>query len=274
MESNPRYAIVQMRSGSDVWENLAMIDAFVNEAASMGATAVFFPENVLFRGPANLRETAILSKGGEVYESLRALSESWKVSVFLGSVLEAANNIERPYNSTLRMGLGHMDFVYRKIHLFDYFGGRQVYRESAIVSPGDEVACAQVDGCTVGLSICFDLRFPELFRHLTLKGGAQVLSVPAAFTYETGLAHWHALLRARAIENLAYVIAPGQWGTHLDSDGGTRRCFGYSLVYSPWGDLIAEAPSEGDQILLCDLDLKSQSEVRTKLPALSLAHLI
>jgi predicted amidohydrolase len=274
MKSNPRYAVVQMRSGSDVWENLALIDAFVSEAEIAGATAVFFPENALFRGPSNLRDSAILAPGTEVFEALRALSQSWKMTVFLGSVLERSEELGRPYNCTLRMGLGRMDFLYRKIHLFDFVGEQAVYRESERVSPGDEVACVAVDGTMVGLSICFDLRFPELYRRLALKGGAKVFNIPAAFTFETGLAHWHSLLRARAIENLAFVMAPAQWGEHVDSGGGLRRCFGHSLFYSPWGELLAEAPADGDALLICDLDLAAQAKVRTNLPCLSLTRLL
>jgi predicted amidohydrolase len=276
MNPNSRFAVVQMRSTADVWENLWMVDSFVREAEAAGARAVFFPENVLFRGPTHQRAPAILrsAAGQELTTALGEFSQSWSIPVLLGAVLEASDDAERPYNSTLILGSGRFDFAYRKIHLFDFQGETGVYRESLRVKAGAEVASVEIAGARVGLSICFDLRFPELYRKLTFEGKATVLSIPAAFTFETGVAHWHALLKARAVENLAFVVASAQWGSHEDADGGERFCYGHSLVYAPWGELLMEARESGDELLICEIDLKSQALLRAKLPCLSLACLL
>ena len=152
---------------------------------------------------------------------------------------------------------------YRKIHLFDVdFAGQFRMMESDTVAPGDEIATAEVDGVTVGLSICYDLRFPELYRLLTLAG-ARVLLVPAAFTLHTGRDHWETLLRARAIENQAFVIAPAQVGAH---PGG--RCFGRSMVIDPWGTVLAQAPDQPG-VVFAELDFAAQERIRRELPALA-----
>jgi len=275
MPENCRVGVVQMCSSTDPWENVFTVDAFVREAESKKVQAVFFPENVLFRGPTSRRGEAILGSPAAraVAETIGEMSASWSIDVYLGSVLEDSGGSERPYNSTLLLGQSRFDYCYRKIHLFDYNGEVETYRESDKVRSGSEVAVRTLGAGSLGLSICFDLRFPELYRKLVLSRGCEILAIPAAFTKETGVAHWHTLLRARAIENLSFVIAAAQWGWHLDSSGSSRCCYGHSIVYSPWGDVLVEAAESGDALLVCDLDLENQQKLRRKLPSLTLAKL-
>jgi len=166
--------------------------------------------------------------------------------------------------------------TYRKVHLFDAVAGAAVYRESSYLKPGEELVTAQIDlarihlasagHVTLGLSICYDLRFPELYRELALAG-AQVLCVPAAFTAPTGAAHWEVLLRARAIESGCFVIAPDQVGEHLPG----RACYGHSMIVDPWGEVLAELP-DGAGVCVADLDLARVAEVRAQIPSLRDRH--
>jgi predicted amidohydrolase len=170
----------------------------------------------------------------------------------------------RVYNTSVLFGPdGAPRAVYRKIHLFDAVSDGRAYRESDDLLPGDALATAEVDGFTLGLTICYDLRFPELYRALALRG-AEVLLVPAAFTACTGLAHWEVLLRARAIENGCFVVAPDQVGEHLPG----RACFGHSMVVDPWGAKLAEVES-GVGVCVAELDLARLDEVRAQLPSLA-----
>jgi predicted amidohydrolase len=176
----------------------------------------------------------------------------------------ASDAVGRVYNTSVLFGPdGAPRAVYRKIHLFDAVSDGRSYRESEDLLPGDALATAEVDGFTVGLTICYDLRFPELYRALALRG-AEVLLVPAAFTAFTGLAHWEVLLRARAIENGCYVVAPDQVGEHLPG----RACFGHSTVVDPWGAKLAEVES-GVGVCVAELDLARLHEVRAQVPSLA-----
>jgi deaminated glutathione amidase len=278
MPSDPakrlRVAVAQICSTSDVWLNLMMIDSFVKEAALGGASAVFFPENALYRGPTSGWVDAVLSPSfeGAATETLCEIASGWNIDVYLGSVLEARGDSERPYNTTLKLGNANSKFLYKKIHLFD-FNGADRYCESDRVSAGDTVVCSELGPAVLGHSICYDLRFPELYRKMVLEKGANCLLIPAAFTLETGRFHWHPLLRARAIENLSFVLAPAQWGPHEDGAGGLRYCFGHSLILSPWGEVLAEAPEQGDDLLFANLDFSQLEDYRARLPSLSSTRL-
>ncbi len=275
-ETSLRVAVVQMLSGDDAWANLLVIDSFVKEATEAGVQAIFFPENVLYRGPWSGARSAFLSTNfsDPLSEAIIEISRGWEMDVYLGAVLEATHSkMERPYNSTLRLGFGRNDFVYRKIHLFDYEGAEGRYNESERVSAGEEITCSHSGPAVIGHSICFDLRFPELYRRLVFKGDANTLLVPAAFTSETGRVHWHTMLKSRAIENLSFVLAPAQWGVHLDSSGSKRACFGHSMIISPWGEILCEADSRGDALLIADLDYSMLENMRRCLPSLKAARL-
>ncbi len=264
-----KVAIVQMCSGADPYENLLVIDAFVREAQERDADLVCFPENVFYRGPKKSedfdRSEICLSLSSDdqlqpTHEFARALSEimqGWSIAVSLGSVLECSAGAEHPFNTHLLRTADGRLVAYRKMHLFAFRGRHVHYDEARDVLPGTSPLDTSVGGVKVGLSICYDLRFPELFRELILGRGAQVLLVPAAFARETGEAHWHALLRARAIENHAFVVASGQTGFHLDSRGQHCECYGHSVIYGPWGETVAEFGREEEGLLVADRDMEA-----------------
>jgi nitrilase len=275
-----KVALVQMCSGADPMENLLTVDAFVQEAMEREADLVCFPENVFYRGPKisdtfdrkdiclSFARDGRLKTENEFSRALAEIMEGWKTAVSLGSTLECRGGEEHPYNAHVLRDKHGKITVYRKQHLFAFKGRHAHYEEARDISPGDTVECAEIIGVKTGLSICFDLRFPELFREMVLGRGAQVLLIPAAFAQETGEAHWHTLLRARAIESQAFVVASGQFGFHQDSRGQNCQCYGNSLIYGPWGETVAELPGSEEGLLVAELDLKAQEELRERLPAL------
>jgi nitrilase len=272
-----KVAVVQMRSVEDPFENFLVVSQFVEEAIAAKASLVAFPENVFFRGSKSLasRDDALLGPDfknplGQLIRELWKQSQEAGMAILLGSVLWNENS-HLPFNASLVLQRDRRLELYRKIHLFDY---TQTYRESRDVSAGTELVAVSIGDWVWGLSICFDLRFPELYRQLVLEKGSDVLCVPAAFTQETGEKHWHTLLRARAIENLSYVVAPAQWGSHLSSHGQKLGCYGHALVVDPWGEIIAEAPASGDSLLLVSLDRGRLESCRERLPALHSTKLL
>ena len=185
------------------------------------------------------------------------------VYVLGGSILERELGAERLFNtSTFFDSSGDLVVAYRKIHLFDVKAPDREYVESRIVAPGREIVTAKADAATLGLSVCYDLRFPELYRLLALRG-AEILAVPAAFTLQTGKDHWELLLRARAVENQAYVVAPAQWGQKADG----RWTYGRSMIVDPWGTVLSTCPDR-DGHALATLDLDYVGRLRTEFPAL------
>jgi predicted amidohydrolase len=202
---------------------------------------------------------------GPVLSTMRELAARLGAYLVLGGMPEKSPEAGKAYNSCVVLGPdGRLLARYRKIHLFDIDipNGAQ-FKESANVSRGDEPLCVETPWGKLGLTICYDLRFPELYRKLS-EQGARVLLVPAAFTLHTGKDHWHVLLRARAIENLSYVVAPAQWGQNAE----TRATYGKSLIVDPWGLVVAQA-SDRDGFALAMLDLGYVDSLRTQLPALS-----
>lgn len=263
-----RVALCQMRSGDDVATNVATAEGLLNEAADGGADIAALPEVFPFLGPAaGILEAAEPVPGGPACEMLARTASARSVWVLGGSVIEAGEDGAVFNSSPLFDRSGELVAKYRKIHLFDVeLPGQPPIKESATYAAGHEVVTAETGLCRAGLSICYDLRFPELYRGL-MAAGAQVLFVPAAFTHHTGQAHWQVLLRARAIENQCYVVAPGQWGTWGPPED-KRRCYGHSMVVDPWGRVVAEAPEEGDVVTFADLDLAELRRIRKTLPAL------
>ena len=260
-----RIALCQTNSGSDVEANEAQVSALLEEAAARGADLACLPEVWPCQGSAPEVRAAAEPVPGPRVERLAATARRHSMWIHGGSVLELEG--DRVFNTSVLLDrAGKLVARYRKIHLFDADPpGGQPSRESFLYSPGEEIVTADTEFGRAGLSICYDVRFPELYRALA-GTGATILFVPAAFRYETGVDHWEVLLRARAIEEQAFVIAAAQWGT-WGPPGRERRNFGDSLIADPWGRVVARAP-EGVGVTLADLDLGEVRRVREALPAL------
>ncbi|MBK9264058.1 MAG: carbon-nitrogen hydrolase family protein [Polyangiaceae bacterium] len=263
-------AAVQMNSQADVARNLDRAEVLVAEAARQGARIVLLPENFAFMGGEDderlrVAEHLDTDEPGIIRKFLETNSRKHGVWIIAGGLPEASADATRVHNTCVVVAPdGLVTARYRKIHMFDVeVGDGQRYRESASCAPGDKPVVAAVAGASVGLSICYDLRFPELYRALVAEG-AEVLVVPAAFTLATGKDHWHVLLRARAIESQCYVIAAAQWGVHPKG----RRTYGKSCIIDPWGEVIAQA-SEGEGVACATLDPAYLHHVRSSLPSLS-----
>lgn len=286
-ERQMKLCAVQFKSSDDPYENLVRVQALTEEAQQAGATLVCFPENIFYRGARHgksgfsrdeatleLDATRCLLENSDFSKAVGEWIRNLNVSVSLGSVLQKSSESSLPYNAHWLIHAGSPPRIttYAKIHLFDYSGSAGRYHESKDVSAGSSVVVSKVQDILVGLSICYDLRFPELYRAMTLNMGAQLLLIPAAFTQETGKAHWHTLLKSRAIENLSFVVAAGQWGFHEDSKGQRLECFGHSCIVDPWGNIVAEAPEQGDGLLFAELSPKHIQNFREKLPSLQNAR--
>ena len=262
-----RVAVCQMRAGENVDRNLELVERLIAEAADGGAELAALPEYLDFMGPDPARAGAASAVPGPVTERLGTAARRGSLWILGGGILEASGSHVHD-TSVLIHPDGEVVATYRKIHLYDVeLPDQPPIRESDSITPGDQLVTHRVGDVRVGLSICYDVRFPELYRGLVAQG-AQVLSVPAQFQHTTGRDHWHALLRARAIENQCFVVAPAQWGTFGAPEHG-RRSFGHSLVVDPWGRVLVEAPEEGDGVWFADLDLEAQRSLRRSFPVLA-----
>lgn len=259
-----RIAAIQMTSGSLKQQNLDTATRLIRKAAESGASFIGLPENFAWMGPEPERDQNAEPLDGPSFSQMAELAKALKVSLLAGSILETGAPGNRLYNTSVLFGPeGQRLGVYRKIHLFDVeVGDGQTYKESAAVAPGTEVVVANTALGKVGLSVCYDLRFPELYRRHS-EAGAVLLTVPAAFTLATGKDHWEVLLRARAIENQAYVLAPAQQGRHPKD----RLTWGHAMIVDPWGLVTARA-SEGEGMAIAEFDLEYLNKVRRTLPAL------
>jgi predicted amidohydrolase len=257
-----RAAAVQMSSRADRGRNIADAERLVRRAAEAGARLVVLPEKwPWIHGPRTLEGVEPLD--GPSLAACRSWARELGVAIVAGSVLEETPGGEAARNTSVLIDpAGEVAAVYRKLHMFDVDVGGVSYRESGATEAGDEIVTAEVLGRRVGMTVCYDLRFPELYRRLMLDG-AEVVAVPAAFTSTTGRDHWEPLLRARAIENQAFVIAAGQHGTH---DDGTVS-HGRSMIVDPWGVVLAQAP-DGEGLAVADLDFARLARIRASLPAL------
>ena len=265
-------AVTQMTSTTDLEANLAAVERTVRRAAERGASLVVVPENFAFIGDstpaADRRRMEIaeaLPAGGPIVERMARLARETRVHLVLGAMPERTpGETARASNTQVVLSpAGDVVATYRKIHLFDVsFADGPTFKESNSIVPGAVPVLAALPGVTLGLTICYDLRFPELFRKLALEG-AEVFTMPAAFTLHTGKDHWEPLLRARAIENTAYVLASAQWGTH--SPG--RSSWGKSMIVDPWGEVVAQA-SEGEGFAIAELDPELLARTRAGLPTL------
>jgi predicted amidohydrolase len=266
-----KVAACQVNSRGDRGENLAAAVALLERAADAGADVAVLPEYVDYLGPAET-EPKPEPVDGEFAAVLADAARRLAMWVFAGSFHELGPDADHSYNTSLVFDrTGSLAATYRKIHLFDIdIPGRPdvSYRESRRVAPGTEITTVDVEGVRFGLSICYDLRFPELYRSLAIAG-ARVLLVPAAFTTHTGRDHWEVLLRARAIENQCYVVAAGQSGDH---DPG-RSSYGHSMVVDPWGTVVARAV-DGVGMVVADLALDRVERIRAELPSLANRRLV
>ncbi|MGH3088525.1 MAG: carbon-nitrogen hydrolase family protein [Rubrobacteraceae bacterium] len=257
-------AAIQMSSTPEKEENFETAKALVREAASRGAELVALPELWSCHGLDSAYRENAEPVPGPTTEFLGGLAKELGIYLLGGSILEGEPNSERLSNtSTFFTPDGELSATYRKIHLFDVKAPDREYLESKEIEPGDEVVVAKAGSSIVGLSVCYDVRFPELYRLLALRG-AEILAVPAAFTLQTGKDHWELLLRARAVENQAFVIAPAQWGQKADG----RRTYGRSMVIDPWGTVLATCPDR-DGLALAVLDLDYLDRFRKEFPALA-----
>ena len=257
-------ALAQLCSTPDIPQNLATCRRLLTQAVAHGAQWVLFPENAPYLGRDRDKLAVAQTLEGEMVTAFQEMAKTSGCWVTLGSFPEVSKSPDHTYNTQVQISPeGEICAVYRKIHLFDVTlpsGGE--LKESGSILPGEELVCTSLGPWQVGLSICYDLRFPELYRALVDKG-AQVLTVPSAFTQETGQAHWHTLLRARAIENQCYVVAPNQWGEHLPG----RVSYGQSVIIDPWGGRLACA-AEGEGLAFATLDLEGLERVRRRMPCL------
>jgi predicted amidohydrolase len=260
-----RVAAVQLNSTADPAENLAVADRLTRAAAADGASVIVLPEKWTAMGSDEQLRAAAEPLDGPSVRWARALARELGIDLIAGSIVERVDGREKLANTCVHVDPhGELKAVYRKLHMFDVQVAGRVYRESDLEDAGEEIVMSQsAGGVELGLSICYDLRFPELYRILAVRG-ALVFPLPAAFTLATTRDHWETLLRARAIENQAFVIAANQIGEHP----GGNRSGGRSMIVDPWGVVLAQAPDAQGHIV-AELDLQRLAQIREQLPSLA-----
>ena len=260
-----RVACVQLRSTDDVAENIATTSKLIRAAAKDGAKFIATPENTTLMAPdggAKL-EKSFTEKDDPAIPAFARLAEELGVWLLIGSLAIKVSETKTANRSFLFDPKGRIEARYDKVHLFDVnLPSGETYRESNTVAPGAEAGVANLPLVRLGLSVCYDLRFPQLYRTLA-KNGAEILTVPSAFTETTGKAHWHVLLRARAIENACFVMAPAQGGVHANG----RRTYGHSLIVGPWGDILVEGGIDPG-VFAAEIDLDDIAAARGRVPSL------
>ena len=261
-----RVGLIQTRTPASQAQALALLEPLIRQAADQGATFILTPEgsNLLQRSRAKLFDHLTAPQDDAVVQAMMALASELSVSILIGSVMVSRDDGKAANRSILVGADGKITATYDKLHMFDVdLPTGERHRESSTYEPGDRAVLATVDGVKIGLTICYDLRFPALHRALA-RAGAEILTVPSAFTQPTGAAHWEVLLRARAIETGAYVLAPAQGGTHEDG----RATWGHSMVVAPWGEVVARLDHDEPGVLITDLDLAEVAKARAAIPAL------
>lgn len=259
-----RMAAIQMTSGDEIHANIAALEPLILRAVEMGAKFVATPENTFYmrrEGTAAVGDVSMETHPGIDYAC--AAAKQHGVWLLIGSIRALEPGMSKPFNrSVLIAPNGHIKASYDKIHLFDVtLPNGQVYHESSQAMAGARTVLGDMDGLKLGMSVCYDLRFPSLYHELS-ESGATLLTVPSAFTKPTGAAHWHTLLRARAIENECYVVAPAQCGLHP----GGRETYGHSVIIDPWGEVLAEAVEDVPQVIVADYDAARVAQVRAQIP--------
>jgi predicted amidohydrolase len=262
-------AVVQMTSTSDKAANLQKAERMIRLAAARGARLVALPETFNWRGKRTEETEAAESLTGESLGIMAGLARQLEIFLLAGSITEHVPGASRRYNTSVLLAPdGRQLAVYRKIHLFDIdLPGRVTVKESEAKMPGSEVVTVATELGKIGLSICYDLRFPELYRRL-VYAGATLITVPSAFTFPTGEAHWEVLIRARAIENQCYILAPAQFGMNVHGFAD----YGNSMIVDPWGRVLARAADQ-EGVLVAPIDMEYLERVRRELPALAHARL-
>lgn len=266
MSATFKAACCQVTAGRELLPNIEKAMALGRQARAQGASFIAFPENVTMIEPvgAEAIRKALPELEHPAVPAFRDLARETGTWILAGSLSVRISAAKYANRSLLFDPAGNIAARYDKIHLFDVdLAGGERYRESERIVPGDRAAMATTPWGIVGLSICYDVRFPHLYRALA-QAGAFLLTVPAAFTVQTGLAHWHVLNRARAIENGAFVVAPAQCGTHAEG----RRTFGHSLIVDPWGEILAEG-GENEGVIVAEIDPAKSAEARRRVPALT-----
>jgi predicted amidohydrolase len=265
-----RVAAVQLNSTADQVANMAHADRLTRAAAADGAKLIVLPEKWTAMGSEQDLRAGAESLDGAAVGWARAIARELGIDLVAGSILERVPGRSKLANTCVHVSpQGEILASYRKIHMFDVEVGGRAYRESELEEPGEEIVVSHTaDGVELGLSICYDLRFPELYRILAVRG-ARILALPAAFTLTTTREHWEVLVRARAIENQAFVIAANQFGEHpVGGSEPPQHSGGHSMIVDPWGVVLAQAPdSEG--YIVAELDLRRQLEIRARLPSLA-----
>jgi len=262
-----RVACVQMRSGTNEAANIAAMEKLVREAAGEGAVYVQTPEmtGIMERDPANLLSQISEDEGNPVFAAAASLARELGIWLHLGSTAIKLGERKAANRGALFSPRGERVATYDKIHMFDVdLDGGESYRESNRYEPGGQSVVVDTGAFKLGMAVCYDVRFPRIFRKQA-QCGAQILTLPAAFTRPTGKAHWKTLLTARAIENGAFVIAAAQGGEHEDG----RATWGHSIIIGPWGEIVGELEHDEPGILVRDIDLQEAGDARAKIPALA-----
>lgn len=260
-------AAVQLNSGSDLGKNVESAVELIRRAARQGATYIQLPEYFNYLGPVENYPRVAESIPGRTTKRLGALAKELHVAVHIGSMLELSLEPGKFFNTSVVLNeSGHVAATYRKAHLFDIdVPGEVVFKESDAITAGNQIVVTECSGLRLGMSVCFDLRFPEMYRALSMKG-ANVLAIPAAFNATTGRAHWEILVRARAIENHAFVVAAAQAGTTAEG----IATFGHSMIVGPWGEMLAQSDSDGEDVLEASLNLDEVDRRRSQIDVMNL----
>jgi deaminated glutathione amidase len=262
-----RAGLVQMTSGPDVAANLAACSKLVRDAVAKGATYVLTPEitTLMENDRAKLFVATRPEEGNPALAHFRSLARELKIWLHVGSMGVLKNPEKIANRAFLISPAGLVTARYDKIHMFDVdLPNGETYRESRNFAPGDTAVLADLPWGKIGITICYDMRFPGLYRALA-QAGATMIAVPAAFTVPTGKAHWHTLLRARAIETQCFVFAAAQAGVHPNG----RQTYGHSLIIAPWGEILAEADGESPMVITADIDMAAVAEARSRVPSLT-----
>ncbi len=263
--SKLRVACLQVNAGADWEKNLEKTEKLALQALKYRPHVISLPENFYWRGSAAKMGFLSREVTPRLILAFKELARKHRVAVLLGSLFEPSSQKNKYYNTSVLISeKGSIAARYRKMHLFDVRLNKVNICESKYFVPGEKVVTGKIWNVPVGLSICYDLRFPELFRQMA-KRGARIFFLPSNFTKTTGQAHWEILLRARAIENLAFVVAPAQVGTHPSTG---IESFGHSMIVDPWGKVLCRASGDREQIVMAELDLSSQKAVQKNLPVL------
>ena len=266
-EKTVTVAALQLRSGSDEVHNVERAFQLIEVAIARGATYLQLPENFNYYGSASRYPEVAQEIPGPLTRRLGEVAIAHKVVIHVGSMLERSREAGTFFNTSVVIGEdGEIRATYRKVHLFDIdVPGEVTYRESRVMGAGNELVSVELEDFTLGLSICFDVRFPELYRSLALRG-ASVLAIPAAFNARTGEAHWEVLVRARAIENLCFVVAATLAGTTIEGIAS----YGHAMIVDPWGEVLARSDGDGEQVLTATLDVGEVARRRSQIATLDL----